>query len=112
MGGKEDRRAAFPLFFDQLEKGPLHEGVQAARRLVEDDEPRSVQKALDDAHLLFVAQAHVLDLPVQVQLQKDRQLPDARGAVLPVEARGVAQKIRGFHVVVIKDLAGQVAHVG
>ena len=67
--GQEDRRAALALLGDDLVELLLHERVQAARRLVEDEQLRRVEERLDEADLLAVAAREVAERPVEVGVE-------------------------------------------
>ena len=62
-------RAVFDVIVNECEKFGLHQRVETARRLVEDEELRSVLHGAYDAHLLAVAERQLGDALFGVDLE-------------------------------------------
>jgi len=101
----------FPFLPQQVEERLLHERIESAGRLVEDEQPRAVQERLHDADLLPVAEAQIRDLARQVEIEPLREIPHALFVHVPVEAGGVAQQIRRPHIIVIMHFTRQIARL-
>ena len=80
----EENRTVAPFWFSsrQLEELLLDERVQAARRLVEDNELGLVREPLDDADLLLVAVRQVVDLLLEVEVQSSASSRSASDGLL------------------------------
>ena len=72
--GEEDRAAALGGLGDQLVERLLHERVEAARRLVEDEQVGVVHERLDEPDLLPVSARELLDPAVEVEVEPFREL--------------------------------------
>ena len=62
MGPEQNRRAARGGLVDKRLELALDDGIQSARRLVEDEHLGLVHQRLDDADLLLVALGQVMDV--------------------------------------------------
>ncbi|MNC32112.1 hypothetical protein D3C75_804560 [compost metagenome] len=111
MAGKENR-GALPVFLgDQLEETLLHQRVQTAGRLIQNNELGLMEQTLDNAHLFLIAEGQVVNPLLQIQIHSLRQLDDPLPAVLLVEAGRVAQQLSHPHAVIIEHLGGQITHL-
>ena len=71
--GEEDRAAALGGLGDELVERLLHERVEAARRLVEDEQVGIVHERLDEPDLLPVSAGELLDPAVEVEVEPFRE---------------------------------------
>jgi hypothetical protein len=94
---------------DQLEKGLLEQGIEPARRLVEDEELRLVHERLDQADLLPIAPGQAADARAQVELEPIRELLDACLRDATAEMPEVGEQLRARLPIVDHEVAGEVA---
>ena len=78
------RRLLLP---DQLHKTVLHQRIQAAGRLIQDQHCRVVHEAADDADFLLHALGHFLQLSPGIQLEPRHQLLRPIQALQPAVGR-------------------------
>ena len=106
--GQQDRRATVARFGDALLKDVLHQGVQAAARLVEEQQPGARREGRDQRDLLPVALGVGARLLVRVEFEALDQL----GAALFVDAAAHAgQQVDGLAAGQIRpqrDIAGNI----
>ncbi|MNN91323.1 hypothetical protein D3C81_2094240 [compost metagenome] len=68
MAGKENC-SALPVFLgDQLEETLLHQRVQTAGRLIQDDELGLMEQTLHNAHFFLIAEGQVVNPLLQIQI--------------------------------------------
>ena len=80
-------RAACALLGDDLVELLLHERIQAARRLVEDEQLGRMEERLDEADLLAVAAREVPDRTIEVRARSARRArPSGQGPRMPRSA--------------------------
>jgi len=112
VGRQEHRPPLLHTLLEHLTKASLDQGVEARRRLVEDEEIRIVLQGDDEPHLLARAMGKELDLPRQVLLVQAEGLqqawPQDRGPPGP-QARKKIEKRPRREVAVEPQLPGQVA---
>ena len=111
---EEDRGAARVLFEHQVAQQPLVHRVEAAERLVEDDERRAVDDRREELHLLLHALRELFAALVRDAAEVDPVEPllDARLEIQPVvalEARHVGEELADAHALVEAALLRQVA---
>src|SRR5918995_1029714 len=87
--GEEDGPPRRRPLADQLEHVLLAEGVEAARRLVEDQQLRVVHERGDDADLLLVALREVAEPSLEVESNTLGELTDRA----PVDAAAQAPEV-------------------
>jgi hypothetical protein len=83
--GQKDRRAALALLGHDLVELLLHERIQPARRLVEDQQLGRVKQGLDEADLLAVAARQMPHRPVEVGGEALGELARAAEAPQPAQ---------------------------
>ena len=78
---QEDRPTGRPRLGDEGQELALHERVEAARRLVHDEQRLLAHERLDDADLLAIAARELADLDRRIELEPlgdRRQAPFGR----------------------------------
>jgi hypothetical protein len=98
VGGQEHRAPRLPRLTDQLEELPLHQRIESAGGLVEDQQVGVAHERLDDPDLLAVAVRERPDPTFEVQLQALGQEHDSPPLDAPTEAAEVAQVLPGGEV--------------
>ena len=88
----------------------LHQGIQAAGGLVQDQQFRVVLQSTDDADFFPVAEGKVLHLPVYVKLQPLAQFRGGSGAVLFPEVRGQLQDFPDLHPAIKSGVRRQISN--
>ena len=111
MRREEDRPAGRPQLVEDLVEGPLHERVEALRRLVQDRQLGVVLQRLHDAELLAHPPAVVADRAGEIAGGQLEAVDHARAPARrpAVEGSEVVEELRAGHRVVQRDAAGQVA---
>ena len=92
-----------------IEELVLHQGIQAAGRLIKNQQLRIMLQRADDADLFPVAEGKILDLLFGIQLQPAAQLGRPGGAVLFPQAGGELQHIPDAHAGIERVVRGEVA---
>ena len=92
--GEEDRAAALAFLAHQGEELLLHQRVQAARRLVEDEQVGAVEEGEDQADLLAVAARELAQRPLEVGPEAPSQLFGAARSVDAAQPRQQASASR------------------
>ena len=87
---EEDRAAALALLGDERDGLLLHQRVQAARRLVEDQQLGLVEGGLHEADLLAVATRQLAQRAVEVRLEALGQRVRAADAAQAAQAAEIA----------------------
>ena len=88
------------MLLENAEEFVLHQGIQAAGRLVQDQQLRIVLQSADDADFFPVAEGQVFHLPVPIQLQAFTKFRRCGAAVFPAQIRGQFQHIPDLHAVI------------
>jgi len=109
MRGEEDGAAALTLLAHQGEELLLHQRIEAAGRLVEDEQLRRVEEGADQADLLAVTTRELAERAVEVGAEAARQL---LGAAKPVDASQLRQqgdRLAAAGALAVAEVARQVA---
>jgi hypothetical protein len=109
VGRHEHGLAALARLPDHHQELLLHQRVQAAGRLVQDQQLRCVHERLHQADLLPVALREAADPGAQLQVEPAGQLLDAAGGDATTEVAQVGERLADRLAPVDGELAGQVA---
>ena len=86
----------------------LHQGIQTAGGLVQDQQLRIMLQGAHDTNFFPVAKGEIFHFPVPVQLQAFTQFRRGGTAVFPAQVSRQFQHIPDLHAVVEGGIRGQV----
>lgn len=109
VGGEEHSCAGLALLADDGEDLALYEGIQAARRLVQNQQVRPVHDRLDDADLAPVAGREFPDPPGAVESEPLAQGDHMCRRHTPAKVAVPSEQLADLHPLVQRGVPGQVA---
>jgi hypothetical protein len=109
MRGDEDGATAIALFGDEGEELLLHQRVEAAGRLVEDQQLGLVEGGEDQADLLAIAAGELPERPVEVGPEASGEGIGAADSLDPSQACQQPQRLAASGLAPVAEVARQVA---
>ena len=109
MRREHDGGPATLLGHDEVDKAALHERVEAARRLIEQQDIGPSHERAYEAHFLLGAFRHLAYAPTGIKLEVVNQLSHAVSILQAFHARHELEEGGARHLVHAGDLARQIA---
>ena len=110
--GEEDRAAALALLGDQRQELLLHQRVEPAGRLVEDQQLGRVEAGQDQTDLLAVAARELAERTIEVGAEALGQGFGAADALDPPQTGEQPQRFASTRLLAVAEVSGQISEPG